>query len=56
MDRYFFLTTEDFDSNLSHTLVNAIFTAQMMSMELDGQVNVTFLDMGRGNNDMNSLS
>lgn len=42
LDRYFFLTTEDFDSNLSHTLVNTIFRAQMMSTELDGQANVTF--------------
>jgi hypothetical protein len=41
---------------MSHTLVNTIFTAQMMSIELDGQVNATFLELGRGNNDMNSLS
>jgi hypothetical protein len=53
LDSYFFLTTEDFDSKLSHTLVNTIFTAQMMSTELDGQVNETILEMGRGNNDMN---
>lgn len=53
LDRYFFLTTEDFDSKLSHSLVNTIFTAQMMSTELDGQVNETILELGRGNSDMN---